>query len=329
MLKVDIRVPVGLPVKETAAFIRQCEDAGFSGVGVHDHQHSGRDVYVTLALAAQETSHIRLYPATSNPITRHPMVLASLAHTLEEIAPRRVQLTVGPGFLSVGNIGRRRAGLREMRDAILMIKDLLAGQTVSFGNVRSRLRNVSPSSTPVFMTASGPRLLELAGEIADGVLLLVGLDPKAIEAARRHLERGARTAGRDLEGFPIIFITPLALDEDGLNARRWPQRWMSVGRPWLTYPSKSNLHWLREAGIDLPENVVPESISDDLSDRICDAFGLFGTAQECGERLRRAVVEAGVEHVFIFPSHTVAGGYQMPSRELEAFRDVIFPRFLG
>ena len=77
-LKVDIRVPVGLPVKETADFIAKCEDAGFSGVGVHDHQHSGRDVFLTLALAAERTSRLTLFPATSNPVTRHPSVLASL-----------------------------------------------------------------------------------------------------------------------------------------------------------------------------------------------------------------------------------------------------------
>ena len=86
-MKVDIRVPVGLPMQETADFIAGCEDAGFSGVGVHDHQHSGRDVFLTLALAAERTSRLSLYPATTNPVTRHPMVLASLAHSLEEIAP--------------------------------------------------------------------------------------------------------------------------------------------------------------------------------------------------------------------------------------------------
>ena len=59
-LKVDIRVPVGLPVTETAEFIARCELAGFSGVSVHDHQHSGRDVFLTLALAAGRTSNITL-----------------------------------------------------------------------------------------------------------------------------------------------------------------------------------------------------------------------------------------------------------------------------
>ena len=131
-LKVDIRVPVGLPVKETADFIAECERAGFSGVGVHDHQHSGRDVFLTLALAAERTTNITLYPATTNPVTRHPMVVASLAHTLEEIAPGRIRLTVGPGYL-----GRPRASLRTMREAILAIRRLLLSERVIFNGTET------------------------------------------------------------------------------------------------------------------------------------------------------------------------------------------------
>ena len=327
--KVDIRVPVGLPVKETADFIARCEDAGFSGVGVHDHQHSGRDVYLTLALAAERTSRLTLFPATSNPVTRHPSVLASLAHTLEEIAPGRVRLTVGPGFLSVGNIGRARASVQTMRETILTIRRLLAGESVVFNATDARMRNVSTPPTPVYMTAAGPRMVELAGEVADGVLLLVGLHPKAIAAARQRLEAGARRAGRDLNSFNTIFITPMTVDEDGAAARAWPQRWFRPGQPWLTYPSSSNLFWLREAGIELPDGVRPEQISTDMAERICDAFGLFGTPEECLQRLRRAASESGVEHVFIFPSHTVETGYDMPYAELEVFQRVIFPGLPG
>ena len=78
-------MPVGLPVPRMADFILGCEQAGFDGVGVHDHQHSGRDVYVTLALAGQRTSTLDLYPVTSNPVTRHPMVLAALANTYRRL----------------------------------------------------------------------------------------------------------------------------------------------------------------------------------------------------------------------------------------------------
>ena len=200
-IKIDIRVPVGLPVVETAGFIAECEAAGFSGVGVHDHQHSGRDVYLTLALAAQRTSKMTLYPATTNPVTRHPGVLASLAHTLEEIAPGRVRLTVGPGYLAVGNIGRLRASLETMRQAILAMKRLLRGETVVFNGTETKLRNISDTPTPIFMTAAGPRMVELAGEVADGALMLVGLHPEMVAAARRRLQAGAERGKRDLDNF--------------------------------------------------------------------------------------------------------------------------------
>ena len=321
----DIRVPVGLPVTEMADYILGCERAGFNGVGVHDHQHSGRDVYVTLALAGQRTSTLDLYPVTSNPVTRHPMVLAALANTLQEIAPGRVKLTIGPGFLAVRSIGRPRASVDAMREAILSIRRLLQGEELEFGARRTRIRNLSETPVPVFMTAAGPRMVELAGEVADGVLLMVGIHPKAVAAARELLERGAARAGRDLSDFPVACITSMAVSEDPREARNWPQRWLGPDLPWLAYPSNANFHWLREAGIDLAEDILPEQVSDEMSVRICEAMGLFGTAEQCGRQLLRAHEEAGVERVFIFPCHTVQSGYDMPTPEVEAFRDVIFP----
>jgi 5,10-methylenetetrahydromethanopterin reductase len=328
-MQVDIRVPVGAPIPQVADFIARCEDAGFDGVGVHDHPGSGRDVYVTLALAAPRTRRLRLYPATSSPIVRHPLLLASLAHSLEEIAPGRICLTVAPGFLAVRSIGKPRASLATMRDAVLGLRRLLAGETAAFGSASSRLRNISARPTPVYLLAAGPRMVELAGEVADGALLLVGLHPKAVGAARRHLEEGARRAGRSLSAFHTIFIVPMALEGSLEAARRWPQRWFAPEHPWLTYPSASNLYWLRQAGLPLPDEPTPEAISNELAARISEAFGLFGPPEHCLERLLRAREEAGVEHVFLFPTHTLEGGYDMPVREVEAFSRIIRPRLPG
>src|SRR5579884_3586695 len=293
-MRVDIRVPVGWPVPQVADFIRRCEDAGFHGVGVHDHPHSGRDVYVTLALAAERTSRLVLSPATSNPVTRHPLVLASLAHSLDEIAPGRVRLSVAPGFLAVRSIGRHRARIETIREAVVVIRRLLA---------------------------AGPHMVELAGEVADGALLMVGLHPRSVTAARQRLQEGARRTGRDLRDFPTVFIAPFALDPE---SHLWPKRYFAPGHPWLTYPSRSNLFWLREAGLDIPEDL--NAITDTLSREICDAFGLFGPPEACAERMLRARDEAGVEHVFLFPAFTQETAYEMPAREVEAFRTVIAPR---
>jgi 5,10-methylenetetrahydromethanopterin reductase len=319
----DIRVPVGRPLREVADLIARCEDAGFDGVGVHDHPHMGRDVYLALALAAERTHRIRLYPATSSPAVRHPVLLAAQTQSLAELAPGRTWLTLAPGFLAVRSIGARRSTVATLREAVLSVRRLLAGEPVAFGEPPSRLWNVSPAPPPVYLLAAGPRMIELAGEVADGAFLMVGLHRDAVAAARRHLEAGARRAGRSLEGFHTVFIVTIGLDEGGSTAARWPQRWYAPGHPWLAYPSASNLHWLHEAGIALPETHTPESVTDELAARVEDAFG---PGARGAARWLRARAAAGVEHVFLFPAHTFAGGYDMPEREIEAFRRVIRPR---
>ena len=324
-LQVDLRVPVGVPVPRVVDFIARCEDAGFDGVGVPDHPHRARDVYMTLALAAQRTRRLRLYPATSSPVVRHPMLLASAAHSLEEIAPGRVCLTLAPGFLAVRAIGRQRGNVALMREAVLTVRRLLAGESVEFDGQASRLLNTSATPTPVYLLAAGPRMVELAGEVADGAVLMVGLHPESIRAARRHLAAGARRSGRSLDGFRTIFIVTLGLADRLEEARRWPQRWVAPGQSFLAYPSVANLYWLRHAGIELADDHDPTSLSDAMAARVCEAFGLFGPPEHCRDRLLQAAREAGVDHVFLFPAHTHAGGGDLPVREVEAFQRIIRP----
>ncbi len=323
---VNLRVPVGRPLPELAAFAARCEAAGLDGVGIHDHPSSGRDAYLALALAARATRRLRLFPATSSPVVRHPLLLASLAHGLEELAPGRVRLTVAPGFISTRSVGRPRATVAMMREAVRDVRRLLAGEAVGFGPAETRLRNRSVVPTPVFLLAAGPRMIELAGEVADGAFLMVGLDAAAIGAARRHLAEGARRAGRSLEGFPVVFVVTLGLGADADVGARWVRSWFAPGQPFLAYPSASNLRWLAEAGLALPEPLDPAAIPEARARGIADAFGLFGPPERCAERLLRAREEAGVEEVFLFPAHDLAGGYAMPEAEVSAFERVIRPR---
>jgi 5,10-methylenetetrahydromethanopterin reductase len=169
-------------------------------------------------------------------------------------------------------------------------------------------------------------MAELAGEVADGAMLFVGLHRDAIAAARRHLAIGAARSGRSLDGFPVVFIVTLGLAPTVREGSEWVRRWFEPGRPLLTYPSASNLHWLREAGLPFAEDLDPAAIDDDLARRVADAFGCFGPAEHCAERLLRAREEAGVDHVFFFPAHDREGGYEMPLAEIDAFRTIIGQR---
>jgi 5,10-methylenetetrahydromethanopterin reductase len=105
--------------------------------------------------------------------------------------------------------------------------------------------------------------------------------------------------------------------------------WFAPGQPFLNYPSTSNLRWLREAGFELAKAHDPAAIDEDQARQIADAFGLFGPPERCAERLLQARDEAGVEHVFLFPAHDLAGGYEMPETEVQIFAKVIRPKLGG
>lgn len=124
-MQVSIRVPLGRPLPELAGFAHLCEQAGLSGVGVPDHHQPGRDVYLALGAVAQTTSRITLFPATSSVVTRHPLVLASLVSSLQELAPGWAMLTVAPGFLSVERAGEPRARRQRLGEVVVALRGLL------------------------------------------------------------------------------------------------------------------------------------------------------------------------------------------------------------
>jgi 5,10-methylenetetrahydromethanopterin reductase len=124
----------------------------------------------------------------------------------------------------------------------------------------------------------------------------------------------------------VVFVVTLGLGADETVGARWVRSWFAPGQPFLAYPSVANLRWLAEAGLSLAEPLDPAAIPEDHARRIADAFGLFGSPERCAERLLRARAEAGVEEVFLFPAHDLAGGYEMPEAEVAAFEKVVKPR---
>lgn len=336
-LEVALRVPLGAPLPELAAFAADVEHAGLDGIGVPDHHHTGRDAYLAMAAMAMSTSALRLFPATSNVVTRHPIVLAALTASLDELAPGRSELTVAPGFLSVEKAGEAQAKRAVLGESVTTLRGLLHEGRADHRGQELQLFH-HPQSRPglVHVLASGPRLLELAGAVGDGVLMLVGLHPDGVEAARAHVRAGAEQAGRpDPYGpgstFVETLIVPIGLGSQQ-EVRVWPRSWFREGQPWLHYPSRSNLRWLVASGIDLPElgsdpgTTDPSALPDELVDRLLDAYGLFGSPQQCADRLLRAQDELGIQRVFLFPAHAWTGSYDLPHDVVEAWASTIGPR---
>ena len=209
-VRVHLRVPGTAPMPDLMRLIQSIEAAGFDGAGILDSQLLSRDTFVVLGQAAAQTSRMALFPAVTNPFTRHASVLAGAIQTVEEMAPGRVKFVIGTGYTSASTIGRAPGTLAEMRACIQAVRELLAGKTVDFGSQRGRLGYAAGRRIPVLMAASGPKAIEVAGEVADGVLLLVGANKGIVETALGHLERGARRAGRKVEDLEIIWAVRTA-----------------------------------------------------------------------------------------------------------------------
>jgi 5,10-methylenetetrahydromethanopterin reductase len=338
-VRVHLRVPGTAPLPQLMSFVQGVEAAGFDGVGILDSQMLCRDTFVTLGQAATHTSRLSLFPAVTNPFTRHASVLAGAIQTVEELAPGRVKFVIGTGYTSASTIGQKPATLAEMRACIGTVKTLLAGEAVDFGGTRGRLGYVSGRRIPVLMAASGPKAIEVAGEIADGVLLLVGFNRGIVERALDYLERGARRAGRRLDDLEIIWAARTGTAATTAEARR-QARPIAVHWGVLRWGG----HWLEPAGVRLPKLEIPEAVwrvypdlshaqdweaaiaatsfvPDEVVAQLCEALGLVGTPDDCAARIVE-MTKLGVQNLYLMPFQT----FTAPEPEVRAFRDVVFPR---
>ena len=338
-MEIVLRVPGCAAANETAAFLKRVEEAGFDGAGIPDTQLIMRDVYVTLALAAQQTSNLTLFTAVTNPTTRHISVLASLIQTVEELAPGRLKIMVGSGYSAVRTIGEPKATLKQMREGVETVKRILSGEPVSLNGFEARLPYASGRHIPIIIAASGPRTIELAGEVADGVLISVGLHPAAMDAARGKFETGARKVGRDPSTLEVAYAGRVQVEKDMETA-------LAMVRPmcanWVMEPHRRP--WLKEAGIDVSEMEIPEELmnlypdlphaenweeamrltsflSDEMVAQISEFLGIVGTTEHLTRRLRE-LEESGVGRLHV----QTAESYSFPESTLKVFRDEVFPR---
>src|SRR5262249_1511830 len=236
-------------------------------------------------------------------------------------------------------IGRKPATLAEMRACIGTVRALLADESVDFAGTSGRLGYASRRRIPILMAASGPKAIELAGEIADGALLLVGFNRGIVERALDYLERGAKRSGRRLADLEIIWAVRMGTAPTTAEARR-------LARPTAVHWGvlRWGGHWVEPAGLRLPKLEIPDAVfqiypdlshahdweaaiaatsfvPDDVVAQLCDAMGLVGTPADCAARIVE-MTKLGVHNLYVMPLLT----FGLPEAELAAFRDVVFPK---
>jgi 5,10-methylenetetrahydromethanopterin reductase len=197
--------------------IRREEELGFDYAWIPDSQMRLPDAFILAALALQATERIHAGPLLANPVTRHPSTIANAAATLGLVAPGRVAVGIGAGDTAVFTAGLRPARVKEVSDALRLVRALLDGDAPEQG-ARKAVPLGTPGTAELWGAASGPRAARAAGATADVIVLRAGLHPANLNHLADAAEEGARAAGRDPATLRFAAIVHMLIHDDPRRA---------------------------------------------------------------------------------------------------------------
>ncbi len=212
------------PIREGMEYVRHAETAGFDAVWQAESRLV-RDAVVPMAAFAAVTDRIQVGSGVINNWTRNAAIIAATFSTLDDLAPGRILCGIGAWWEPLASkVGvERRRPLKAMREVVEVVRGLLAMETVTFHGEFVNVTDVqidivhgdrSPKQVPIYIGATGDQMLELGGEIADGVLLNYLVSPHYNEGALARIEAGARKSGRTLDDIDRPQLVVVSMDED-------------------------------------------------------------------------------------------------------------------
>lgn len=204
--------------RETHAEAVLADRLGYDLFGVADSQSLGHELHASLGALARETETVNIGPTITNTVTRHPIVTASAIATVDDLTAGRAFMGIGSGDSAVYTLGERPAKLAELEEAICRITALWRGKTIDLGGKPVEIRWIDedePRDIPVLLAAEGPKTLELAGRVADGAIMGLGITPEVREASLEAVRRGAHEAGRDPNEVETWLFVEGNIDDDG------------------------------------------------------------------------------------------------------------------
>jgi 5,10-methylenetetrahydromethanopterin reductase len=309
-----------LGAEASARFLDHVKLAEFLGFHAYFHNDKkwAREVFSRLGAATQVTTRLGLGTSIVDPYTRHAALLAQASATLAELAPGRFRLIIGAGSHFDGLPGYRStkpvAGLREAAE---LIKRMWRGERVTIDGEVVKFRDSAldwkPTAIPpLYIASRGPRILSLAGEIADGVLIGSLATPSGITYAKQHIAQGLKSAQRDWNDIRLcswLYVCILEREGDpvpesikrAVSFALWGSRKSLTSMlPALAGEASGALRSFIEAA---PQECSPqllEEISRLTAPELFESLALAGSAPVVVERIK-ALAAAGIQEIVIWP----------------------------
>lgn len=277
------------------------EDAGFKNIWITDH-YNNRDVWSTLAVLSMMTNRIKLGTGVTNPYTRNVAITASSIASINELSGGRAILGIGPGdkatFDKMGIEWDKP--LTRVKEAVLAIRALLAREQVNQAGFKGAQMAFGAGKIPIYIGAQGPKMLELAGGIADGVLINAS-HPDDFKFAVPVIRQGAREAGRNPEDVQVCAYASFSADKDqakAVNASKIVVAFIVAGSP-------QNVLDRHNIGMDEAKAISDALAKYDfksamaaVTPKMTEAFSVSGTPQDCRARIDE-LVKTGVTQIVV------------------------------
>ena len=300
---------------DALALARRAEAAGARSLWMAEHL-GYRQSLVSCTAFALRTERATVVPTAISPYLWSPVSVAMAMATIAEAAPGRAALALGSGnpmFLAEAG-AKLEKPLTAMREFIACLRQLWSGEAGSYEGEMFRLDGMRmaflpPEKVPIYLAAMGPRMLRLAGALADGVVLSAGLTADYAAESLAMVETGAREAKRDPAALRRAAYVYIAVDAD---------RAAAIGRlrPKIAFMMRNDFvaPSVEGSGIAIDRDAVKEAIARRdmdaaaalIPDEAVEAFGVCGTAGHCAARIAQYRA-AGIEEIVLLIAGEAAG----------------------
>lgn len=306
-------------IQEMIELAQLADDIGMESIWMSDHL-CFRDSLTTSMALLGSTKNIKVAPAPMSPYSRHPIISAMSIATMEEFAPGRVIASPGTGNAAA----LREAGiesphpLQTMREYVEILRRFLKGDTVNFQGKMFQVNGAKMGfvpSTPIrmYITAVRPRMLQLGGEIGEGVLLSGGCSPGYIEKCVVEIGKGAANAGKSSSHVDVAGFVTAAVSDNRDEA-------IEANKMFLAYIFRNTHHAenIRLGGGKVDQEGLAAAVGKRawdgakkfISDEVVHAHSVAGTPADCRAQLE-SFVKGGLNLPILLPTGTQAARKQV------------------
>jgi probable F420-dependent oxidoreductase len=317
------------PASRVVELTRKAEDLGFGYAWTFDSHILWQEPYVIHSQMLSATERIMVGTFVTNPVSRDPSVTASTFATLNDTFGNRTICGIGRGDSVVRVLGRKPTTLRQLEEAMHVIKELAEGRVVDYSGVKVSIPWVNNGKLDVWMAGYGPRALSLIGRKADGFILQLA-DPVILDWTMQHVHDAARDAGRDPKSVKVCVAAPAYVGED-LTHQRDQCRWFGgmvgnhVSDLVARYGEDSQVpHALTDyikarEGYDYSHHGQADNpMTDFVPNEIVDRFCLLGTVEDHVMKLNE-LKDLGADQFNVYLMHDAM------EETLEAYGEEIIP----